>query len=89
MDVPFASDHHRRAVLVGVVDDIIDHWIIDSGHRFGDAEPGQCAMSSRLTIVAGCGRAACRREESPMSRSMVYVIAFVVRRSGAMSVTPC
>jgi hypothetical protein len=46
-------------------------------------------MSFRLAIVTSCGRAACRRKETPMSRSIVNVIAIIVRRSGAMSLKPC
>jgi hypothetical protein len=42
-------------------------------------------MSLRLAIGHSCGRAACRRKESPMSGSMVNFIAIIVRRSGAMS----
>jgi hypothetical protein len=46
-------------------------------------------MSFRLAIVTSCGRAACRRKESPMSSSMVNFIAIIARRSGAMSLKPC
>jgi hypothetical protein len=39
--------------------------------------------------VTSCGRAACRRNESPMSSSMVNFVAIIVRRSGATSLKPC
>jgi hypothetical protein len=46
-------------------------------------------MSSVSRSVTSCGRAACRRKESPMSSSMVNFIAIIVDRSGAMSSKPC
>jgi hypothetical protein len=46
-------------------------------------------MSFRLAIVTSCGRAACRRKESPLSSLMVDLIGIIVRRSGAMSLKPC
>ena len=44
--------------------------------------------SSRDRSLAS-GRADCRRQESPISSSMVNVITIIVRRSGATSLKPC